>query len=72
MKKPPPKPLFPGKHEFYASLDAFVAASLNLYQAADQVKDLLPPQVRDVMQKRLDEWMALWSAPDDDEKAEAA
>ncbi len=66
MAKQKPKAIMPLKHEFVASLDQFVQVSLNLYQAADIVKEYLPTQAaRETLQKRLDEWKAAWCNDED-------
>jgi len=66
-KKEPPKPLFPLKHEFYASLDRFVHEAGMLADAVRQAMqlDLIDNRCRGIIQDRLD---AFGRARFDDDK----
>jgi hypothetical protein len=66
MPKKAIKPIMPLKHDFVASMDAFVQASLNLYFVADQIKAYAPVPVQDILQQRLDEWKTAWSSDEDE------
>ena len=52
------------KAEFYAGLDAFIQASLNLYQAVTMLETLdikLPEAVSKVLKARCEEWVKAFS-----------
>lgn len=63
-KKPTPKPIFPIKHEFYASLDAFIHEAMLLHQVAEQLLQL--EQVKgpsaDILRQRCDAFRAAMSS----------
>jgi hypothetical protein len=66
MAKKQSPPITALKHDFYLSLDAFMQATLNLYQAIDIVKDDLRPEVKAIMEKRMTEWKDTWSRDAED------
>ena len=55
-KSEPPKPIFPLKHEFYASLDHFIHEAGMLADAVKQAMDLgaVDKRVSPILAERLD------------------
>lgn len=54
-QKEPPKPIFPLKHDFYASLDNFIHQAGMLADLVEQLHnmDALPPASKDLIEERL-------------------
>lgn len=54
-QKEPPKPMFPLKHDFYASLDNFIHQAGMLAEVVEQLHKMgkLDPAVDDIITERL-------------------